>query len=63
MGYFNVEANGSAISVFSDTYNLKSLTKEPACYKNPNKPSCIDLILTNKPRSFQHSRLIETGFV
>ena len=61
IGDFNVEANDSAISVFSDTYDLKSLIKEPTCYKNPNKPSCIDLILTNKPRSFQHSCVIETG--
>ena len=22
------------------------------CYRNPNKPSCIDLILTNSPRRF-----------
>ena len=55
IGNFNVEANDSAISVFSDTYDLKSLTKEPTCYKNSNKPSYIDLILTNKPRSFQLS--------
>ena len=50
IGDFNVEANDSAISVFSDTY--KNLN---------NKPTCIDLILTNKPRSFQHSYVIETG--
>ena len=41
--YFNVDANDSAISAFSDTYDLKSLIKEPTCYKNPNKPSWIDL--------------------
>ena len=52
IGDFNVEANDSAISVFSDTYDLKSLIKEPTCCKNPNKSSCINLILTNKPRSF-----------
>ena len=56
-----MEANDSAISVFSDTYDLKILTEERTCYKNPNKPSCIDLILTNKLRSFQHSCVIETG--
>ena len=61
IGDFNVEANDSAISVFSDTYDLKGLIKEPTCYKNPNKTSCIDLILTNKPRSFQHSCVIKTG--
>ena len=49
IGDFNIEINDSAISVFSDTYDLKSLIKEPTCYNNPNKPSCIDLILTNKP--------------
>ena len=47
-------------TVFSNTYDLKSFTKEPTCYKNPNRPSYIDLILTNKSRSFPHSRIIET---
>ena len=61
IGDFNVEINDSAISVFSNTYDLKSLIKEPACYNNANKPSCIDLILTNKPRSFQHSSAIGTA--
>ena len=58
---FSVEANDSAISVFSDTYDLKNLIKEPTCYKNPNKPSCIDLILRKKLQSFQHSSVMETG--
>ena len=42
-GDFNVEANNSAMSGLSDTYNLKNLIKEPTSYKNPNKTSCIDL--------------------
>ena len=61
IGDFNVAANDSAISIFRDTYDLKSLIKEPTCHKNPNKPFCIDHILTNKPQSFQHSCVIETG--
>ena len=48
IGDLNLEANNSAMSVFSDTYDLKSFMKEPTCYKNPNKPSCIDLMLTNQ---------------
>ena len=52
--------NDSAMSVFSGTYSLKNLIKEPICYKNPNKPSCIDLMLANKPPSFKHSCIIET---
>ena len=56
-----MEVNVSVISVFSDIYDLKSLIKEPTCHENPNKLFCIDLILTNKPRSFQQSCVIETG--
>ena len=38
--------------------DLKSLNKEATCYKNPVKPSCIDLILTNSPRSFLIQKLV-----
>ena len=34
---------------------------ESACYKNPEKPSCIDLFLTNSSKSFQNTQTIETG--
>ena len=37
------------------------MNNRPRCFKNPEKPSCIDLILTNCPRSFQNSCTIETG--
>ena len=46
---------------FCETYNLQNLVKDPTCYKNPSKPTCIDLILTNFPKSFQHTQTIETG--
>ena len=49
------------MSIFCDTFNLTSLIKEPTCYKNPDNPSCIDLILINKPPSFQTSCGAETG--
>ena len=42
-------------------YNLKSLVKQKTCFKNPDNPSCIDLILTNSPRSFQDNSVFETG--
>ena len=44
-----------------EPYNLTSLIKQPTCFKNPEKPSFIDLILTNKPKLFQSTCLIETG--
>ena len=34
---------------------------KPTCYKNPGKPTCINLILTNCSGSFQNSCVIETG--
>ena len=41
--------------------DITSLIKETTCYKNPDQPSCTDLILTNKPLSFQYSCVVETG--
>ena len=35
IGDFNVEANNSAMSVFSDTCNLKNFIKEPTCCIKP----------------------------
>ena len=46
---------------FCDTYDLRSLTTEPTCYKNPENPTCIDLILTSHPFSFRNSCVLETG--
>ena len=46
---------------FCASYNLKSLIKEPACFKDVDNPSCIDLILTNHPKCFQNSDVYETG--
>ena len=36
------------------------MINKPTCYKNPDRPSCKDFILTNCPRSFQNSCAIET---
>ena len=42
-------------------HNLKTLIKPKTCFKNPENPSYIDLILINSPRSFQNSSVFETG--
>ena len=39
----------------------KRLINELTCYKNPNKASCIDLITTNRPKSFQNPCTFETA--
>ena len=46
---------------FCESYNLSILIREPTCYKNPKNSSCIDPFLTNSPKSFQNSSMVETG--
>ena len=52
LGYFNVEIEEANMKSFCKNYYLKSLIKQPTCYKNPKKPTCIDLILRNVPHMF-----------
>ena len=61
IGDFNVGIDENSMKNFCDINCLKSLIKEPTCFKNPDKPTCIDLILTNRPNLFQHSSTFETG--
>ena len=49
------------MNAFSETYKLENLTKEPTFFKNLKNPTCIDLLLTNKPLSFKNIYLTETG--
>ena len=56
---FNVEIGHTAVSDFCNTFDVANLIKEPTCYKNPQKPYCIDLILTNQRHSFRNSCVIE----
>ena len=60
IGDFNADIKDHAMSEFCEMYNLKNLINEPTCYKNPNNSS-IDVILTNRKRSFESSKAIETG--
>ena len=55
LGDFSSEFSGPFWTIF-DIYNLK----KPTCWKSPDNPSCIDLFLTNRPRTFQCITTIET---
>ena len=61
IGDFNVEVTNTHMDDFCHLYNLKSLIKDPTCYKNPTNPSCIDLMITNQPKCFCHSQVIDLG--
>ena len=61
MGDFNADKNNTSLKDFCQLYNLKHLIKVPTCYKNPENPSIIDLMLTNSSYSYRNSCTIETG--
>ena len=61
MGDFNVDAKEVSLNLFYNQYKLKSLNKDPTCYKNIDNPCCIDLLLTNSAKSFERTCTIETG--
>ena len=60
MGDLNTEPTEVAVSDFCEIYNLKHLIKEKTCFKNPTKPTCIDLIVTNRPKFFKDTVVLET---
>ena len=62
IGDFNLEISDTVLRNFCNLYKLRDLIRELTCFKNPGKPSCVDLFLTNCSRSFQNTQVIEIGF-
>ena len=66
MGDFNVDLNKTdcigfgKLEEFCDNFNLTNIVKRNTCFTKNNK-STIDLLLTNKPMSFQVTNTTETG--
>ena len=48
----NLNAESTEVDVcdFCEIYYLKHLIKDKTCFKNPTKPICINLIVTNRPK-------------
>ena len=72
----HMEALGKNLDLYSSTnenfiflgdfnagmkYFLTSLINKPTCWKNSAKPTYIDLVLTNRPKFFQNTNVVETG--
>ena len=49
---FNVGIDEPRMKSFFETFNLKNHIKQPACYKNSDSPTYIDLILTNEQTTY-----------
>ena len=61
MGDFNADLDNAVLQDFCNLHNLTNLINKATCYKNPNNPSCIDLLLKDFPKCFQDSCVIEKG--
>ena len=53
-------SGNSHFSDLEDTYNLSNLVKSPTSLKS-SKATLLDVLLTNKPKSFQTTFVCETG--
>ena len=47
MADFNVDVKDVSFHLFCNQHKLKSLNKDPTCYKNIGNSSCIDILLNN----------------
>ena len=58
---FNVTMDDKFMINFCELNSLSSLIDKSTCYKNFDKITYIDLILTSEPSYFQDSNVFETG--
>ena len=61
LGDLNAEPTNPTVHDFCQVNSCNNLIHENTCFKNPQNPSCIDLMLTNMPKSFQSSLVLEKG--
>ena len=58
----NTHTNYDHVQELSDVFNFTNLIKQTTCFTpTATHPSLIDIILTNRPRSFQSSVAMEAG--
>ena len=62
LGDLDTETTESAVRGFCQIYGYRNLIKYNGCFKNPEKPFCIDLIITNRPKCFLISVTLDPGF-
>ena len=57
---FNLSTENQHLDALIQAYKLNNLINKSTCFQS-NKPTCIDLILTNKKNLFKLSNTFETG--
>ena len=61
LGDLNSEICEEPMTDFCHVYNFQNIIEDKTCLKYPYDPSCIELFITNRRKSFQNSTVIETG--
>ena len=57
----NLEQTESTVRDLCEVYSCKNLNKDNTYFRNVLKPSCIDLMIRNRPKSFQNFVAVKTG--
>ena len=57
---FNLSTENQHLDTLIQAYNLNNLINKPTYFQS-NKPTCIDLIITNKKNLFKLSNTFEAG--
>ena len=60
-GDFNSVETEPCLSEFLTKYDSKSSVKDKTCFKNPKKPRCIDLFITNSIGIFEKTTAVASG--
>ena len=61
IGDFNSEISERSIHDFCNVDHLESPSNTPTCFRNPENPTCIDLLLTNSKTNFDETVVLESG--
>jgi hypothetical protein len=61
LGDFNINDSDPIFLDFADQYEAKNKVKDPTCFKNPENPSTIDLVITNTSRSFWNTKVFRNS--
>ena len=56
----SLETTESLVKGFREIYSCKNLIRGYTWFQNPSKFSCIDLVITSRPKSFQCFVAVET---
>ena len=61
IGNVNAEESEDTLAYFLNCHNASNIVRDKTCFKSLSNPSCIDLIIGNKPSCFQNTVATSSG--